>query len=181
MRRKYNISKPSFFKAALFIYLNKTCFNGIWRVNINGEFNVPYGYKEPPSLPSKEELSKVAISLSKAKLYQRDFKKAVTNMEKNDFVYFDPPYPPINSTSNFTHYTKERFLKKDHKKLSQIAIQLSKKGCYVLISNSDTEYIRNHYSENFHIYELEVIRSIRADGKRYKIKEIAITNYKVQL
>lgn len=177
MRKKYNQSKPTIYKAALFIYLNKTCFNGIWRVNKKGEFNVPYGYKEPPYLPSRKDLKKISNALSDVEIRQKDYKNAVENMEKNDFVYFDPPYPPINRTSNFTHYTKERFSEENHEELAQIALMLSKKGCFILISNSDTDHIRSLYKENFNIYELEVTRWIRADGERYKIKEIAITNY----
>ena len=177
MRKKYNNISYSISKAALFIYLNKTCFNGIWRVNSRGQFNVPYGHKEHPSLPTEKELLNVSRALSKAGLLCLDYKDAVKFAKENDFVYFDPPYPPLNGTSFFTHYTKERFTKEDHYELAQIAKELTEKGCYVLISNSDTKYIRSLYKEGFSISELEVTRWIRADGKRYKVKEIAITNY----
>lgn len=179
MREKYNISNYSFTKAALFIYLNKTCFNGIWRVNKKGEFNVPYGFKEPPSLPSKKDLQNVSRTLANVKLIHKDYKKAVNGAKNGDFFYFDPPYLPINGTSNFTHYTKDRFSKQDHTELALLAKKLSLKGCYVLISNSDNSYIRSLYQNDFNIFELEVTRWIRADGKRYKVKEIAITNYSV--
>lgn len=177
MRHKYNYSKPSICRAALFIYLNKTCFNGIWRVNKKGEFNVPYGQQDQPSLPSKEELLKVSIALSNAEIEQKNYKDIMEEVKKEDFVYLDPPYPPLNSTSNFTHYTKEGFAKEDHKELALFARELTNKGCYVLISNSDTEYIRSLYKDDFNIFELEVTRLIRADGKRYKVNEIAVTNY----
>jgi len=179
MRRKYNNSKPSIFRAALFIYLNKTCFNGIWRVNKKGKFNVPYGFKTPPSLPSKKELLRASLALANAELAHKDYKDAVSNVEPGDFIYLDPPYPPLDGTSNFTHYTQERFTVKDHAELALIAKELSKRGCYVLASNSDTHYIRSLYKDDFHIFELEVIRWIRTDGKRYKVNEIAITNYDV--
>ena len=179
MREKYNTSKHSIARAALFIYLNKTCFNGIWRVNKKGEFNVPYGFKEPPALPSKEELRNVSISLSNVELIHSDYKEAVKNAKRDDFIYFDPPYLPINGTSCFTRYTRDRFTKDDHDELALLAKKLTLKGCYVLISNADGPYIRSLYEDDFNIFELEVTRWIRSDGKRYKVKEVAITNYDV--
>ena len=177
MRIKYNRSKNSMSKAALFIYLNKTCFNGIWRVNKKGEFNVPYGHKEPPSLPTKDHLINIAKALSNAELYNLDYEEALKNAGEGDFVYLDPPYPPLNKTSNFAHYTKERFTKEDQKRVVKVSKKLSKKGCLVMISNSSIDFIRSLYKEDFNIYELELWRWIRADGKRYKIKEVVITNY----
>lgn len=175
-RQEYNQSPPSVERAALFIYLNKTCFNGIWRVNHKGQFNVPYGYKQRPALPTEEELIRVSEALAAADIYSLDYKDAVCTAREGDFIYFDPPYPPLNGTSYFTHYTKERFTNEDHRKLAVLAKELTEKGCYVLISNSDTECIRSLYAD-FNILELEVVRWIRTDGKRYKAKEIAITNY----
>jgi len=180
MRYEYNHTKPSISKAALFIYLNKTCFNGLWRVNKKGEFNVPYGFKEPPCLPSKEDLRKTSLALSNANLLHKDYREAVKDAKKGDFVYFDPPYPPLNGTSYFTHYTKERFTKEDHEKLALLAEELTKRECRVLISNADIPFIRSLYEGGFNIYGLEVTRWIRADGKRYKVRELAITNYDVE-
>lgn len=177
MRKKYNRSKNSISKAALFIYLNKTCFNGIWRVNKKGEFNVPYGHKEPPALPSKDHLKNVAQALSKAELCCKNYKEALKNADKGDFIYLDPPYPPLNETSNFAHYTKERFSKKDQEEVARVSRELSEKGCLIMISNSSVDFIRSLYKKGFNIYELELWRWIRADGKRYKIKEVVITNY----
>lgn len=179
MREKYNTSKHSIARAALFIYLNKTCFNGIWRVNKKGEFNVPYGFKEPPALPSKEKLRNVSMSLSNVELIHSDYKEAVKNAKRDDFIYFDPPYLPINGTSCFTRYTIDRFTKDDHDELALLAKKLTSKGCYVLISNAESPYIRSLYEDDFNIFELEVTRWIRSDGKRYKVKEVAITNYDV--
>ncbi|MCK5608836.1 DNA adenine methylase, partial [Candidatus Pacearchaeota archaeon] len=107
------------------------------------------------------------------------YKTAVKKMDKGDFVYFDPPYPPLNGTSYFTHYTKEGFSRDDHAQLAKQAKELKEKGCYVLISNADTTYIRTLYKEQFKISELKVTRWISANGKRYKAEEIAITNYDV--
>ncbi len=177
VRKKYNKLNISISKSAMFIYLNKTCFNGIWRVNLNGEFNVPYGYKEPPVLPTKEHILQISRRLSNTILLHMDYQDAVKDAGKGDFIYFDPPYPPLNSTSNFTQYTKERFSFEDHKKLFQVAKLLSARGCNVLISNSNTEFIRSLYKKHFIIHELELRRWIRTDGVRYIIKEVAITNY----
>lgn len=179
MRKKYNNSKASIAKAALFIYLNKTCFNGIWRVNKKGEFNVPYGYREPPSLLSRNNLLDISKALSKATISHKDYKQILRHAKEGDFVYFDPPYPPLNGTSYFTHYTKEGFDKKDHAELASVANMLNERGCYVMISNADMPYIRFLYESIFNIYEIEIMRLIRADGKRYKVREIAITNYEV--
>lgn len=179
MRDKYNRAKHSISKAALFIYLNKTCFNGIWRVNKKGEFNVPYGKQEHPSLPTKKALIRISEALSHAEIVHCNYKDIIHWVQKGDFVYLDPPYPPLNSTSNFTHYTAEDFTKEDHKELALFSRKLTEKGCHVLISNSDTEYIRSLFQDDFYIFELEVTRLISADGHRYKVKEIAITNYEI--
>ena len=179
MREKYNTSKHSIARAALFIYLNKTCFNGIWRVNKKGEFNVPYGFKEPPALPSKEKLQNVSMYLSNAELIHGDYKEVVKTAKIDDFIYFDPPYLPLNGTSCFTHYTRDRFTKDDHVELAHLAKKLTSKGCYVLISNAESPHIRYLYEDCINIFELEVTRCIRSDGKRYKVKEVAITNYDV--
>ena len=177
MRDKYNNSKSSIEKAALFIYLNKTCFNGIWRVNNKGKFNVPYGHKEPPSLPSKIDFFEISKALKNSKLENKDYREAVKDAKNGDFIYFDPPYPPLNGTSYFTHYTKNRFTEKDHEKLALLVKKLSNKGCFVMISNADIQFIRSLYEDSFYIKKLEVIRWIRSDGKRYKVGEVVITNY----
>lgn len=179
MRARYNKSKPSIAKAALFIYLNKTCFNGIWRVNKKGEFNVPYGHIDIPLLPSKEELLNLSKALSDATVLHCDYRRIVRNVKEGDFIYFDPPYPPLNGTSYFTHYTKERFTEKDHVELASIADILNRKGCYIMVSNADTPYIRSLYEDTFNIFEREVVRWIRTDGHRYKVREIIITNYEL--
>ena len=88
-----------------------------------------------------------------------------------------PPYPPLNGTSCFTHYTKEGFDKNDHAELASIANILDKKGCNLMISNADIPFIRSLYDDKFILHELDVIRFIRADGKRYKVQELVITNY----
>ena len=130
-----------------------------------------------PALPSKDHLKNVAQALSKTELCCKNYKEAVKNADKGDFIYLDPPYPPLNETSNFAHYTKERFSKKDQAEVARVSRELSEKGCLIMISNSSVDFIRSLYKKDFNIYELELWRWIRADGKRYKIKEVLITNY----
>ena len=158
MRDAYNESQLSFAKAALFIYLNKTCFNGIWRVNKNGEFNVPYGHKDNPLFPSRNDLFILSKSLSNSKIVHCDYRQIVEKVKEGDFIYFDPPYPPLNGTSYFTHYTKERFTNKDHSELASLSDMLNRKGVYIMISNADTPYIRSLYEDGFNIFEHEVVR-----------------------
>ncbi len=177
MRNLYNSSKFSISKAALFIYLNKTSFNGIWRVNKRGKFNVPYGNKDSPCLPTKDQLINISKLLTNVKIIHCGYSSITNAIGDNDFIYIDPPYPPLNGTSYFTHYTKERFTKENHYELSLFLKKLNKKRCKILISNADTPYIRSLYENDFNIVELKVIRWIRADGKRYKVNEIAIKNY----
>jgi DNA adenine methylase len=176
IRSRYNKSRNSITKSAMFIYLNKTCFNGIWRVNKKGEFNVPYGYKEPPALPSMTALIAASNALKSAKLMVGDFREILQEARAGDFVYLDPPYPPLNKTAYFTHYTQEGFEPKDQIAVAEVATSLDKKGCRVLISNADTKFIRSLY-DGFRVIERSVIRWIRTDGKRYKAKEILILNY----
>ncbi len=176
LRTRYNKSKDSLSKAAMFIYLNKACFNGIWRVNTKGEFNVPYGYKEHPALPSRAHLMAASDRLKKARLRVGDFRDILKAAQPGDFIYLDPPYPPLNETAYFTHYTRERFGKDDQIALAEIASLLTKRGCKVLISNADTHFIRALYKK-FHVLKRGVTRWIRTDGKRYKAKEIALFNY----
>ena len=106
-------SKYSVAQAARFVYLNKACFNGIYRVNAKGEFNVPFGHRNPICIPSLAELVEISKMLGKATLRTSDYTKIIKGGKKKDVFYFDPPYPPLNKSSYFTHYTKDRFGKDD--------------------------------------------------------------------
>jgi len=177
-RARYNKSMDSTAKSAMFIYLNKTCFNGIWRVNKKGEFNVPYGHKKPPALPSRAELLSASAALRSAELRAGDFREVLKEAEAADFIYLDPPYPPLNKTAYFTHYTQEGFGVDSQIAVAKIATLLDKRGCRVLISNADTEFIRSLY-DGFQILERGVTRWIRTDGKRYQADEILVLNYDI--
>jgi DNA adenine methylase len=179
VRALYNNSYTSIIKAARFIYLNKACFNGIFRVNKEGKFNVPYGYKKSLAIPSLKNLLLVSKVLKNVTIQKSSFEIILksNDISKGDFIYLDPPYPPINSTSFFNHYTSARFSRNDQKEVSKLAKRLRKKGCFVMISNSDTQYIRNLY-KGWHFSVLSVVRWVAANGSRYKIKELVITSYK---
>ena len=179
MRDKYNntlsLSNP-IEHAALFIYLNKTCFNGIFRVNTKGKFNVPYGYKKTPAIPSKDLLMEISNSLGGAELLSGSFEKILLAAKKKDFIYLDPPYPPINGTSFFTHYTKERFDKNDQRKVAEIAGYLGSRGCKVMISNAETDLIMSLY-KGWKIISLPVTRWITCKKHKHKVNEVVILNY----
>ncbi|TET10394.1 MAG: Dam family site-specific DNA-(adenine-N6)-methyltransferase [Candidatus Atribacteria bacterium] len=173
-----NIKKFSYVQAAKFIYLNKTCFNGIYRVNKEGSFNVPYGYKENLSIPTLQYLNDLSFILKKVKLECFSYENIYSLVKKGDFVYLDPPYPPLNGSSYFSHYTKERFFSDDQKRLAVFAEKLSNKGCNVLISNADTKEIRELYLK-WYKKPIDVVRYVSCKSKRRRVKELIIANYEI--
>jgi DNA adenine methylase len=176
-RAEYNQdAETSPAQAARFIYLNRTCFNGIFRVNKNGDFNVPYGRKERPLLPTAKELQAVSDALAGADLRVADFREGMESAKRGDFVYLDPPYPPLNGTSYFTHYTAERFSDEDQRALAAAARDLDRRGCRFLISNADVDLVRDLY-QGFHLHELQVTRYITCSQVRHRVSELVITNY----
>lgn len=178
VRAKYNVSQFSAAQAARFIYLNKACFNGIFRVNNKGEFNVPYGRKDSPAIPDDKQLTAIAAMLAKASLRAASFEKALENSSRDDFIYLDPPYPPLNGTAYFTHYTSDRFSESDQRDLAERVHELDKRGCRIMISNADTPLIRNLY-RRYQLVSLPVIRYLTCKKVRHKVKELVITNYAV--
>jgi DNA adenine methylase len=181
VRDIYNNSGTSVDQAARFIYLNKTCFNGIYRVNLKGQFNVPYGYKEPPPMPSLQNLLDASALLINTELISKPYEKVLTgelNSTRN-FIYLDPPYPPLNETAYFTHYTTNRFSLEDQQKVCIVANMLREKGNFVMISNSDTKEIRDIYS-GWNFQSLPVTRLLAANGQRCKVSELVITSYEIQ-
>jgi DNA adenine methylase len=169
-------------KAARFITLNKTCYNGLYRVNRNGLFNVPIGRYKNPIICDADNLRKISIVLKRSGSYLRvsDYKKIlVEKAEKDDFVYLDPPFFPISNTANFTSYTNNGFSLEDQKDLAAIFNELTGKGCKVLLSNSNTEEIRRLYSNYSHLTKvINVNRYINAvASKRVGHTELLIRNY----
>jgi DNA adenine methylase len=174
---------PKYFQsweiAARTIYLNKTGFNGLYRLNKQGKFNVPYGKHETPFKPNIENLKEVSKYLNDNNIIMtfHDFELAVKDAEKEDFVYFDSPYYPISETSNFTSYTKDGFNKEDQIRLKNCFEELSNRGCYCLLSNSYCDFIKDLYKD-FEIIEVKATRMINSKGNgRGKISEVLIKNY----
>ena len=176
VRSDYTQSGPSAAQAARLIYLNSACFNGIFRVNKRGEFNVPYGRKEPPVLPTRAALRTASCSLRSAAIRVSDYRKALADAESGDFVYLDPPYPPLNGTAYFTHYTPDRFGEGDQRRLAVAFRELHERGCLLMMSNADTELIRKLY-DAFTIDELSVTRYVTCKRRKHRVKELVITNY----
>jgi len=165
-------------KAARFIYLNKTCFNGLYRVNKKGFFNVPIGSYKNPKILDEENIINVSNALQNVEVMCCDFSEVLNYSNKKDFVYFDPPYYPLNKTSNFTSYTDEKFLDNEQIRLFGVFKKLSEKEIYVIESNSDTEFIKNLYKE-YDIIKIKANRFINSNkDKRGKINEVLIINLK---
>ena len=164
-------------RAARVIYLNRTCFNGLYRENSRGEFNVPMGRYVNPLICDEENLRAVAAALRDAKLSSRTFHDSAKDVKSGDFVYFDPPYDPLSTTASFTSYHKDDFGRADQKELSETFRELDKRGARVLLSNSDTPYIRKLY-KGFRIEQVMASRQVnsRAD-RRGKIAELLVRNY----
>jgi len=164
-------------KAARFIYLNKTCFNGLYRVNKKGYFNVPIGSYKNPQIVDEENILEVSKTLKNVVIKHCDYKEILRYTKKNDFVYFDPPYYPLNDTANFTSYTQNNFLENEQIELFKTFETLSNKGICVLESNSDTDFIKNLY-KNYKIEKVLANRPINSKtNKRGKITEVLIRNY----
>ncbi|MCS6942448.1 MAG: DNA adenine methylase [Geminocystis sp.] len=181
---KIRALKPEFLsevkRASRFIYLNKTCFNGLYRENSKGEFNVPFGNYKNPKIVDKENLESISEYLNSAdiEIYNTDYKEVCYRAGRGDFIYFDPPYHPISKTSSFTKYTKYDFSEKEQIELSEIFRELDNRGCYLMLSNSNTEFIKALY-KNYRIKELEANRyiSCKASGRKKSKIEILIKNF----
>lgn len=166
-------------RAARLIYLNKTCFNGLFRVNRRGQFNVPFGKYKHPNIVNADVLRAVHEYLitNEISILNVDFGQAVEQAEAGDFIYFDPPYDPLSETANFTDYSLHGFTRDDQIRLRDLFVKLDKRGCYVLLSNSATPFIKELYAD-FHVEIVEANRTINSDAaKRGKIAEVLVRNY----
>ena len=163
-RNKEFVNEDSTFRAARFIYLNKTCFNGLCRYNAKGEFNTPLGSYKNPKIYEKELLLNASLALQNTQICDNDFERICGWAKKNDFIYFDPPYYPLNKTSSFVSYT-DVFLEQEQIRLAKLFKELDSKGVKVLQSNSNTPFIRELY-KGFEIIELKAKRAINCKGER---------------
>jgi DNA adenine methylase len=162
-------------RAAAFIYLNKTCFNGLWRVNRSGRFNVPMGRYDDPPICVPDALIAASVVLARAELRCGDFRAAVADAGAGDFVYFDPPYDPVAPTANFTSYTAGAFGPDDQRALAELARTLVARGCRVMLSNSDTPFIRSLY-KGLRIDRVKCPRAINSDAsRRGDVDEVVVT------
>ena len=150
-------------RAARLIYLNKTCFNGLFRVNKKGDFNVPYGKRTGPFL-NKQNLIGASEYMQDTEIYHLDYKETIKKYaKKGDFVFLDPPYQPVGKFSDFKRYTKEFFYENDQIELANIFKDLTNKGCHVMLTNSDHPFILDLYKE-FHIETIETKRLISSNS-----------------
>lgn len=167
--------------AARLIFLNKTCFNGLWRVNSKGKFNVPFGHHKNPSLYDKDNLQECNRRLQGTRISHKEFNQAVAEAKKGDLVYFDPPYIPLNLTSSFSQYSKNDFGLAEQIKLSHTIKQLTERGVYVILSNSDTPETREIFGGVLKLRRILMSRLISASGSnRNSVYEVIGTNFEVE-
>ncbi len=167
-------------RAARFIYLNKTCYNGLWRVNRDGLFNVPFDKDktENSSLFSQDNLNACSQRLKGASIQHQSFENAVESAKQGDLVYFDPPYIPLTPTASFSAYSKEGFGEDDHRRLASVIHGLTQRGVFVLFSNSDTPLTREIFKDHLILRQKDMTRSISSDGtNRKNVFEILGMNY----
>lgn len=168
---------PDYKRSARTIYLNKACFNGLYRVNSKNEFNVPFNRKAKVNTYDGQNLGIIHsyLNFNDVKLLNTDFEEAVKDAKKGDFIYFDPPYD--SETSTFNSYTENGFGKEEQVRLARVYKELSDKGCYVMLSNHNTTLVKDLYKD-FNIHVIEAKRNINSNGKkRGKVEEVIITNY----
>jgi DNA adenine methylase len=180
--RDFQEPKDNIERTSRFLFLNKTCYNGLYRVNREGKFNVPFGAYKRPNICDEQNLCAVseALKSSSVELRVADYEQAICNAQENDFLYFDPPYLPSSSTANFTAYTSLGFTLKDQQRLANVFRKLNRKKCKIMMSNSDVAEIRQLYSG----FQIETIQSLRAisclgNGRRGHT-DLIIRNYSNQ-
>ena len=166
-------------KASRFLYLNKTCFNGLFRVNSAGEFNAPFGRYKNPNIVNAQVLRAVSayFNANQISFYSEDFAGILSRMEAGSFVYLDPPYDPVSDTASFTGYQKGGFDRTDQRRLKECCDELTQRGVKFLLSNSATAFIRELYQD----YEVKIVKARRAvnsdASKRGAIEEVLVRNY----
>ncbi|MEM9007543.1 MAG: DNA adenine methylase [Cyanobacteria bacterium P01_F01_bin.86] len=179
VRSQVTLTSPTQ-RAARLIYLNKTCFNGLYRENSKGYFNVPMGRYKNPKICDAATLRLASQALQCTDIAYEPFTDILEHAyQHDDFVYFDPPYHPISATSSFTGYSRYGFNAEDQVRLQQTFACLADRGVQVMLSNSDCPFIRDLYHD-FHIHEIQASRAINSNAKRRgKISELLITSYSV--
>ncbi len=165
-------------RAARIIFLNKTCYNGLFRENSKGKFNVPFGRYKSPKICNEKRLRRASRVLQNVTLLAADFEDVVETAVAGDFVYFDPPYAPLSATSSFTQYDKHGFALADQIRLSETVAKLTKRGVKVMLSNSSAPIIYDLYERDYQLVEMQARRNINSKGsQRGLVKELLILNY----
>jgi len=178
VRERYNQrSAAPLGQAAMFVYLNKTCFNGLHRVNRRGEFNVPAGRYENPRILHQDALRAASLTLASAEIRCEGFEGLLESARPGDFIYFDPPYEPVSETARFTSYARDGFGQREQVRLRDVFRELDRRGARVMLSNSDVPFIR----DIFRGYRLDLVaapRAINCNGRgRGLVSEVVVRNY----
>jgi DNA adenine methylase len=182
VRNRFNMGKAGsgvdvVGRAARFIYLNRTCFNGVYRVNKAGHFNVPIGRYTNPLILDDSTLRAARWALKNVALERGSFVDTLSGVGRGDFVYLDPPYEPLSKTANFTSFTKEGFTHVDQTALAKQVAEISKRGAKVMVSNSDTTLVRTLY-RGYDIQEIKAARAVNSKATaRGDVIELVIRNY----
>ena len=164
-------------RAARLIFLNHTCFNGLWRVNASGRFNVPFGRYKNPRILDEEGLRAASAAFARTEVMHGDFALATRKLGRGDFVYFDPPYAPVSKTASFTAYAREGFDASDQERLLDEFRALHERGALAMLSNADTKEMRALYKQ-FAVHIVYAPRSINSDGaKRGNARELLVTSW----
>lgn len=173
-RKRFNTENLSISeKSGLFIYLNKVCFRGIYRLNSNGVFNVPYGHYSNPKFPTENEIQNFSEAIQDVLFNISDFRESLDSVKENDLIYIDPPYVPLNNTS-FTAYTSDTFNMKDHDELFDKCNDISSIA-NIVMSNSDTQKVRNAF-ESWNVYPIQVRRAINSKNPASSAGEVILSN-----
>jgi DNA adenine methylase len=178
-REKNFKSKTEVQRASRIIFLNKTCYNGLFRVNSQGQFNVPFGKYKNPNILDIAVLKAVNkyLNENQVRILNSDFQEAVKDAKRGDFIYLDPPYDPVSETASFTGYDVNGFNKQEQRRLKEVFDDLNSRGCHILLSNACTEFIEDLYKDYLHT-KISAIRAINCNGKkRGKVDEILVKNY----
>jgi DNA adenine methylase len=179
-RRSDFAERSAVARAARAMFLNRTCYNGLYRLNNKGQFNAPFGYYKNPLIVDAPNLRAASAALKNVELLVADFAAVLDRAAPGDLVYFDPPYVPVSATASFTHYTGQTFSEHEQRRLADVLQQLAARGSYVMLSNSHTEFTRELYRDCATRDVVLASRKINCDGKkRGNVEELIVCSYMI--
>ncbi|MFV9505500.1 MAG: DNA adenine methylase [Oscillochloridaceae bacterium umkhey_bin13] len=168
-------------RAARTIFLNRTCYNGLYRLNNKGFFNAPFGNYKNPLIVDPDNMRETSRALRQVELHEGDFGQVVERAVPGDLIYFDPPYVPVSPTASFTAYTRHGFAEPEQQRLARLFFELAERGCYVMLSNSATSLVRSLYANAPLSRTVLASRKINCDGKkRGEVEELIVCSYLAQ-